>query len=183
MLIGLSGFIGSGKSTVEQVMRDQGFLSYVLADPIKQIGLILGFTHQELYGTQADKLALNKFWQVSGRTFAQKFGTEIMRQALPEHIPEMDNIWIKLFAKYYYDHSNDNIVVPDVRFPDELEAIKSLGGKIIYIERETEWANTAQMSHASEQYNLKDHADHTIQNNGTLDDLHEKVMAILYEWD
>jgi hypothetical protein len=93
----------------------------------------------------------------------------------------------------------DNIVISDVRFPNEIKAIHSAGGKVIRVKRgpEPEWYDAA-ISVNSGEYgntswalsrqkleNLKIHAsetawvggkiDITISNDGTIDDLYEAI--------
>ena len=84
MIIGISGEIGCGKTTVCKYLKNEHqFIEYNFANPLKQIGTILGFSDKELYGTQQDKLLINPLWGVSGREFMQKFGTEVVRDTLP----------------------------------------------------------------------------------------------------
>ena len=131
MLIGLCGRIGSGKSHVSGILKTYNFKELSFAEPLKQIGEILGFTYNELYINKND---INNTWNISGRTFLQKFGTDIMRDSLVKTIPSMDNVWIKLLNNKLIKHKNEKIVISDVRFQDEYDLIKSHGGIIIQME-------------------------------------------------
>jgi hypothetical protein len=174
MLIGLTGRIGSGKSTVAGcLVAEHGFSELTFAGPLKEIGVVFGFTHDEMYGTQEQKATPNPYWGVSGREFLQKFGTEIGRQTLPTLIPEMSDVWIKLLESKLNKH--ESIVVSDVRFPNEAEIIKKHGGLIVNIsrfEREgTQTSETPMPTHSSESSSQCITPDYTIINNGTLDEL------------
>lgn len=99
-VIGFAGAIGSGKSTASSILVEHGFTEYSFAKPLKEIAKILGFEHYEVYGTQQEKEASSKEWGISGRKFLQIFGTEICRETLPSHFPEMKQVWIRLFEKF-----------------------------------------------------------------------------------
>lgn len=180
-LICVVGNIGAGKSTLSNMLKNRGYEEIMFAGPVKEIGLILGFENKELYGSQEDKLKINDFWGVSGREFMQKFATDVMRNELPKHINmNMDNktIWVRLCEKKIIDmlKNNKKIIVSDGRFFDEIDMIKNLGGKIIKIVRN----NSYQQNHESEKYISNLDADIIIDNNGTLDDLHQKINKIIF---
>lgn len=176
-LICIIGNIGCGKSTLANILKEKyGYEELTFAGPVKEIGLILGFDHQNLYGTQEEKLQINKFWGVSGREFMQKFATDIMRNELTKHINmNMDGktIWVRLCEKNILQMLKENkkILISDGRFPDEIEMIKCHGGKIIKILRTTSY----QKEHESENYISQINADIIIDNNGTLHDLENNI--------
>ena len=179
-LVCIVGNIGVGKSTVADILKNQGYEEITFAGPVKEIGLILGFEKSELYGSQEDKLKINNFWGVSGREFMQKFATDVMRNELPKHINmNMDNktIWVRLCEKKIMDmlKNNKKIIVSDGRFFDEIYMIKKMGGKIIKIIRN----NSYQQNHESESYISKIDADIIIDNNGTLNELNEQINKII----
>lgn len=151
MIIGITGKIGSGKSTLADGLKKIGFNEYSFADPLKKIGEIFGFNSTQLYGTQSEKLEIHPVWKVSARYFLQKVGTELFREQLPIIASEMkieDSIWIELFKMKYYKDPR-NYVISDVRFKDEAEAIRKLGGILIKTIRTTT-QNEAEKSHKSE---------------------------------
>jgi hypothetical protein len=134
MIIGVTGSISSGKTTITNVISENAdFKIYNMADPLKKIGEIFGFTKEQLYGTQEQKLEIHPYWGISARTFLQKMGTEIFRVRLKQDIPEMkieSTVWIELF-RLFYKNNPGNYVIGDVRFVDEANMIKQLGGVII----------------------------------------------------
>jgi ATPase subunit of ABC transporter with duplicated ATPase domains len=79
-LIMLTGKIGSGKTTAAQLLVDHaGYTEVTFAGPIKEFARSIGFTWEEVYGTQAQKETPNKHYGISGRQFLQKFGTDLCR--------------------------------------------------------------------------------------------------------
>ena len=174
IIIGIVGRIGSGKTTVSgHLCEKYAFKKYSIAEPLKKIGLILGFTEKELY---VDKTTVNADFGVTGREFLQKFGTEICRELLPTIIPGMESIWIRLLKKYFRGKSDKaRIIIDDVRFPDELEALKEFGAVIIELKRGEE--DTSENRHASE-FNIEG-ADHVIENNGCLLELFNAIDSIM----
>jgi hypothetical protein len=167
--IGITGKIGSGKSTAASILRDCAFTERTFAEPLKSCALAFGFSYSEIYGSQAEKSAVNTTWGISGREFLQKFGTEVCREQLPRIIPTMNNCWVKLATSNIVG----NIVWSDVRFPDEAAAIKELGGIIIEIVRPSNY----QMFHTSETQQIQ--SDMTIDNSGTIDDLRNNLHIVL----
>lgn len=132
MLVGITGKIGAGKSTLATQLVRRGFTEYSFSQPLKQIACVLGFDDNQVFGTQEQKMEVNETWGISGREFMQKFGTSVCREFLPAVIPQMRGIWIKCFERFFH-HNAGNVVVDDVRFVDEADAIKKLGGIIIRV--------------------------------------------------
>jgi len=172
VIIGICGRKGSGKTTLATYLcENHKFIEYTFAEPLKDIARIFGFTHQQLYGTQEDKLSIHPYLNVSAREFLQKFGTEICKQQLSLLFPNMPkNIWLYLMKQKLDANQlgkRDNIVIHDVRFQDEAELIRSYGGVIVRVHRnhlgpdETDETN----SHISETEQEKISCDYHIYNN------------------
>ena len=143
ILIGITGKIGAGKTISAKILEHaHNFQEYTMAGPLKSIALALGFTYKEVNGTQEEKLVKNKYWDISGREFLQKFGTDICRDILPNVINmNLNNrtLWCRVFENYYNENKNlfPYMVVSDCRFKDELDLIKELGGVTVKIVRVT----------------------------------------------
>ena len=103
------------------------------------------------------------------RELLQKLGTEAMRNGLHT------NVWVNaLFADY---SAQSNWIITDMRFPNELKAVKDKGGITIRIERDGS-TNQLENLHLSETA-LDDAAfDYVIYNNGTMEELIKKVREI-----
>jgi hypothetical protein len=119
------------------------------------------------------------------REFLQKLGTDAMRDGL--HI----NVWVNaLFADYretesifrgkvIEKHSLPNWVITDMRFPNEMEAVVKRGGITIRVTRPVEKSKNIARLHPSETSLDKADFDYTINNDGTLEELVQKVRTIL----
>ena len=137
----------------------------------------------------------SKVWNhMTVRTFLQRLGTEAMRDGLHT------NVWVNaLFADYKcpecnsvpgqvcFGHRNPNWIITDMRFPNEMEAVVAKGGITIRVVRSfnhkmgSKETGTLDLTplHPSETA-LDGHTMHyEIINDGTIDDLIEKVREIL----
>lgn len=109
MIIGLAGRAGSGKSTIAHYLVEKyGFIKYSFAEPLKQMLLKAGMcSYDELYGNKT----------ANSRWLMQKIGTEIFRKQVD---PEF---WIKKAHENLFELIGENIVIDDVRFPEEADWI------------------------------------------------------------
>ena len=192
MIIGLTGLKGSGKTTVAKYLElKYNFTEYALADPLKKIAAIFGFTEEELYGTQEDKARINPGLGISAREFLQKFGTEICRDRLPQVLPELklgqyNIIWIKLMEDFIRKNvvNNDkklNIVVSDIRFFDESLSLRNFDKSIIIeISRPHRSGRFDVFEMHSSEVSIKDIPyDYQVVNNDTIDNLYKKIDQII----
>lgn len=195
-LIGIIGNIGSGKSTVsEYLVNNYNYEEYSFASPIKNIAINMGFDYNQVYGSQINKLEINKYWGISGREFMQKIGTEFGRNIIHDILPNMNigksnSLWVKIFEIKYENHvktnNNKSVVVSDCRFENEIQSIRDRGGYIIKIVRDkaTPVANEKKIddkiyNHSSEMHISNLYYDSVINNNTTKDDLFESIDCIL----
>lgn len=101
------------------------------------------------------------------RKLLQLIGTEGGRDLIHE------NIWVNaLFSSYTKD---SKWIIPDTRFDNEAKAIKDRGGIIIKVERDVNITD----NHASEKGISDEYIDIVIDNNGSMEELIEKVKTIL----
>jgi len=122
-VIGLSGKSGTGKDYLfENFIRVNGFHRWALADHFKiaTIGRSLA-TYEEVFYTKPPSV----------RKSLQRMGTEEGREIYGE------DIWLNT-AKAWMQHLNinwniDKFCITDVRFPNEVEFVKNMGGKVIRI--------------------------------------------------
>jgi hypothetical protein len=175
-LIGLCGAARSGKSTVAGILKRVGYAEYAIADPLKRAcQAMFGFTDDQIHGDSKDKV--DDYWKVSPRYVLQRFGTEIVRVAFPRAMPDLQmpehNIHLSLAAKYL-GSATQPVVISDVRFRDEVEFVKERGGILVHLSRHI----GASPTHESEA-DMSAYCDYRIINDGTIDQLADKIMSIV----
>jgi len=185
MLIGVVGLIGSGKDTVSKRLEQKhGFRRDSFAKSLKDaVSAMFNWDREMLEGNgddsrqwreQPDKFWSKKFGKtVTPRWVLQHFGTEVMRQHMH------DAIWIDSCLSRY---DGQPTVISDTRFQNELKTIKEHGGEIILVKR-GELPTREQMqergAHKSEWDWMGWGFDHVIDNDGTKQELFEKVDNLI----
>ena len=182
-IIGICGKKQSGKSSVSRYLVYQGYYERPFAAPLKSAVMeMFQMTKDQVDGDS--KEMIDKYWKVSPRYVMQKFGTEMMRETLVSCMPDLswvkDDFWIRSMEKWYIDFHKRKpdigIAIPDIRYINESNWVKKNGGEIWKIERPG-LAN--EDSHKSENQNIK--YDKLIVNDGTLEELDDKIMKAMNE--
>lgn len=141
MLIGITGKKRAGKDVcAAHLEKYYGFIHYKFASAIKtSVGSIFLWDDEWINGEF--KETIDPRWGISPREAQQAIGTELFRERLPEIFPKFNkcignNIWVQRF-KYFYEGlpKTANVVVSDIRFLNEAESIKALGGIIVRVDR------------------------------------------------
>jgi hypothetical protein len=166
-VIGFTGKMGCGKSTAAKMLQGFGFTRVRFAGPLKDMMACLGLTQDEIEG-HLKEAPCELLGGKTPRFAMQTIGTEWGRETISR------NLWIKAWRRRV-DALKEYIpvVVDDVRFPNEAEAIKSAGGSIVRIVRGNLHVSS---SHPSELMTFD--ADATITNNGTERDLQEVIRRL-----
>ncbi len=200
MIIGVLGFINSGKGTVGDILESNFlFEKESFAKPVKDaVSAIFGWDRSQLEGdTKESRLwreLEDSFWKeripgMSPRKALQLMGTEAGRNIFHP------DLWLYSLEKRLNPHVN--YVVTDVRFPNEMEFIKKLGGTLIRVKRgeNPNWYHTAVNTnmyykgvqtmpdypdiHYSEWASVGYPVHYTIENDSTLENLYENVRVII----
>ncbi len=165
MLVGFTGKARSGKDTAADFT---GLNKYSFATPLKDAcKAIFGWGDEHLNGDLKD--VVDPKYGVSPRQALQTLGTDWARNTVNE------DIWI-IRAKEVLEHGE--VVVADVRFDNEAQLIRDLGG--IVIEVVGTFADTQVRKHSSESGVSLGLIDHTVVNDGTLEDLEAQIDAIMF---
>lgn len=140
-IIGICGLAGAGKDTVGDIIVDNlpNWEKMSFASHLKDVvSLLFGFDRKMLAGETPEDRAIreqpDKFWsEKMGKDFTPRYalqflGTNLLRNQLHQ------NIWVDCLERKILD-SDKNIVITDVRFPNEIEMIKRIGGEIWRVER------------------------------------------------
>lgn len=180
MVIGVSGKKRSGKDTVSEYMsRTFGFHQMAFANPIKEaLKHLFCLSDTQVHGDQ--KETPDPFWNVTPRELMQKFGTDIMRNHASSLIPEIGPHFWTTRLKYEYETRFEPfgtpVVISDVRFPNECQLIKNMGGFIIYVHRPSLHSTD---THSSETSVSQQDADFIIENNQDLSHLYREVDQLM----
>lgn len=208
MILGVTGFIGSGKDTVaDYLCTFHGFKRVSFAASLKDaVAAVFGWDRELLEGStktsrewreQQDDWWTNRLgMSITPRWVLQYWGTDVLRNHFHT------DIWVAS-VENKLRQSKDNIVITDCRFANEVTAIKNVGGTTMRISRglKPEWYDAAvsfnkgewgNMSwsiskgkldklnvHASEYSSVGLDYDFYIDNDGSIDDLHQKIKSIV----
>jgi DNA primase len=136
-IISFAGRKQSGKTTCSEFVSKQ-FVGdvkvYNFADPLKKDICIniLGLTYDQCYGTDEQKNELvNCVWnnqQLTAREVMQFIGTDIFRTM-------QQGVWTNATINKILKEKPDMAIVADCRFPNEVQAIKNVGGIVIKLTR------------------------------------------------
>jgi hypothetical protein len=202
MIIGICGFIGSGKDTVaDYLVNFHEFRRESFASTLKDaVAAVFGWDRTMLEGrTKAAREwreQVDPWWAarldmptLTPRWVLQFWGTEVCRRSFH------DDIWIASLENKLRN-SKDNVVISDCRFPNEIKSIKDAGGIIVWVKRGElpEWYNIAveanqgsnvaandlkmKKIHASETAWVGTEFDFEINNDGTIEELFSRVKSL-----
>lgn len=120
---------------------------YHFADCLKQMCVeLFDLKPQQVYGTDDDKNTMTQYGKTA-REFLQYLGTDVMRSI-------KDTVWVDYTIKKIVEERSGTAIIPDVRFPNEVDAIHSAGGIVIRLTR-----NPYNSNHRCEQALSKDNFD------------------------
>ena len=128
---------------------------------------VFSLTGAQLWGDQ--KTEVDTYWNMTPRAILQLAGTEAMRGTFG------GDIWAKTLERRALDDPLAWVIVCDVRFPEEVQCIKRLGGILIRIDRPQ--PATDEDAHRSETA-LANYTgwDYIFDNTGSIEEL--KTMAV-----
>ena len=211
MIVGFVGLIGAGKDTAaDYLVNFHGFRRDSFANTLKDaVSAVFGWDRVLLEGRTkearewreqvdpwwADRLKMPK---LTPRLMLQLWGTEVCRVGFH------DDIWIASLENKLRK-TKDDIVISDVRFPNEIKAIHNAGGLVIRVKRgeDPEWFDAAISMNRGEHGNmtwaiskhkinsLRIHAsetswvggniDHIISNDSTIDELFAQIKSMVID--
>jgi hypothetical protein len=203
MIIGICGFIGSGKDTVaDYLVNFHEFRRESFANTLKDaVAAVFGWDRILLEGRTKEarewREQVDPWWAerlamptLTPRWILQYWGTEVCRKAFH------DDIWIASLENKIRN-SKDNVVISDCRFPNEISSIRSAGGTIVWVQRGAlpDWYDIAVAANQGHNYAVQDlkmrkiHASETawvgtdfdviVDNNSSIDDLYNQAKLIV----
>jgi hypothetical protein len=203
MIIGVCGFIGSGKDTIaDYLVNFHEFRRESFANTLKDaVASVFGWDRTMLEGRTKEarewREQVDPWWAnrlsmptLTPRWVLQYWGTEVCRKSFH------DDIWIASLENKLRN-SKDHVVISDCRFPNEIKSIKDAGGTIIWVKRGNlpEWYDLAVRAnsndsiaraelvskgiHASETAWVGTEFDAVIDNNGSIEDLFKQAESLI----
>lgn len=205
MIIGITGLIGSGKDTVASIIQEYKpeYRRMSFASRLKDMTAALyhwdrqmleGLTKEdrELREQKDGHLSLLLNQDITPRNQLQKLGA-----GLKELVAQ--NLWAMLVKDEIIREGYKNVLITDVRYPDELDMIRSLGGIILEVRRgelpnwwylavrknigfelaEEEEAILNKIHSSERSWVFINNPDHIIDNSGTLEDLRLTIKELV----
>ena len=154
------------------------FIKLAFGDPLKKaIQSIFSFEDEQLWGNR--KEIIDEFWNVSPRDVMQFVGTECFRKTFGEKYNHIGNkIWIMVMKKNIdklLASGVRKIIISDLRFQNEEQFIRKLGGIVIRVNRNIPYDHD---DHISENMIDKLRVDHIVQNDN-IHQLYEDIDRIM----
>lgn len=192
MIITICGLKGSGKDTISNYfVKKYGFIKLHFGGVLKDVcSIIFNWPRYLLEGDTVESREFreteDKWWskklgfKITPRIALQKIGTDVLRNHFN------NDIWSLIIEKKINDLSSKgkNIIIADCRFQNEIKMLRSYGAKIIAVYRNLpEWFEPYKKGkilipesiHKSEYDWIKSDFDYEINNQGSLEDLHDKI--------
>lgn len=179
IIIGLTGKARSGKDSAANALIQQGYIKMAFADPLKRA--VAALTGEVLNAYHSDELkeAVTPALGVTRRKGLQDLGTAIRSVFGSETFVRLLQYGIlrgNPGHRYY--------VVSDVRYPNEAQALRDMGGTIIQISRPDHAGLTGlEALHSSEAGLPPELIDDTVVNDGSLEDLYRQVTRLTVSWE
>lgn len=174
MLIGIGGRMGAGKDTAAEILgRERGFIHASFANELRLevSAAIAAGKLAEGCPVSLEELETEDPWvkptPPNMRKLLQWHGTDYRRAQNPYH-------WVH--ALIYRISPTFDTVISDVRFPNEADVIRELGGQVWRITGRGA-VNDGIPGHPSEELGFT--ADLEIVNDGSIEDLREKIIQCL----
>lgn len=185
LLIGLTGRTGSneiagcGKDTVADIIcKYLSIKSYGFADPIYDMvkaGFGIDGKSKE-WQDRAKKSApiewLSAEKDTSLRCLLETLGTEWGRNMI------CSDLWTRIAEKRYYE-SEAGLIIRDVRFENEVDWLDRLGGVLVHIIRPNHFNVEANPNHPSNIPLGIRNCDKVIMNDGSLEELRDRVLKFI----
>lgn len=178
-IIGISGKIGHGKDVIASyLVGHHGFQIIRMSDEIKEeilarlprtLAAIASFTHPALNTPEGLRKLVYDIKPYGVRELLQEYGTEVRRA-------DSFDYWVQKWEARIRHWKGSRVVVPDIRYENEVLAIWNMGGAVWRVERPGAPSN----DHVSE--TSLDHFTRwnaRIENNGTVEELEYKALTAL----
>jgi len=205
-VIGLLGFIGSGKGTAaEYLVKEHNYTQDSFASSLKDAcSVVFDWPRELLEGDTLESREwrdeVDVWWQgqlgidqFTPRLCLQLFGTDAIRNHFHQ------DMWFLTVKNRIQKNPDLDIVISDVRFPNEIQMIRDLGGTLAQVVRGKDpvWYDVAVSANRGDEFALiemqdchsdvhfsewawaGEQLDVILDNNGKLDDLYKNINNML----
>lgn len=171
IIFAFCGAKGHGKDTAAEVLLSKyGFNRVSFADGLRKT-VCTALREPEEYFTDPDKKEeIDPRTGKSRRYWLQWIGTQGFRAL-------WENVWVSWWSKEIEDKAYPRVVVTDVRFPNELAAVRAFPNSVVIRVRNHRKAIGGD-NHASEAHFMDFDVDFDLENNGSIESLQNSVEAI-----
>lgn len=176
LILGLAGHAGAGKDAAAAALVAEGWVRVAFADKLKQVAYALNplvFFRGEIQRLQT--VVDTYGWEVAKqepdvRALLQRLGTDAARTHLGA------DVWVD--AAFNDLPPDVNVVITDVRFPNEVEQVRKAGGSVALVSRPGVGPVNGHVSESALSHLAP---DWDVINEGTVEDLHEDMKQLAAE--
>lgn len=201
MFVGVVGFIGSGKGAVGDILSKFDFGKISFASHLKDVtSVMFGWDRKLLEGDTVEsrefREKIDPFWSKKlNREFTPRLALQLMGTEVGRNVFGAD-LWIHALENKI--DKDENYVITDVRFQNEIDWIRNQKGILIEIRRGELplWYKVAALANDGCDHSLRvmrdigihesewkwigrQNVDHVIRNDGSLDDLEQSIISCL----
>ena len=172
-LIGITGRARSGKDTAARLLKERhGYAPAAFAEPLKKMAAILCDEPEALFHDDSAKESMAPLHGKPRRQILQLLGTECVKPFFG------DGVWVRhMFRRINSGQLGTKVVITDVRFDHEADAILEAGGFILRLHRLGGLTGEA-AAHVSEAGIDSNKVDFTVFNNGSIGELADELDKI-----
>jgi len=201
MFVGVVGFIGSGKGAVGDILSKLNFEKISFASHLKDVtSVMFGWDRKLLEGDTVESRKFREdvdpFWSKKlNREFTPRLALQLMGTEVGRNVFGAD-LWIHALENKI--NKDENYVITDVRFQNEIDWIRNQKGILIEIRRGELplWYKVADLANTGCEHSLgvmknigihesewkwigRQNVDHVVRNDGSLDDLEQNIILCL----
>lgn len=176
-LVGIAGGLNSGKGVAAEIFKGSGYLERNFADPLKRmVRDLFNVPTKVLWGTSENRTPEVRAMLQELGDYARRYRPEIWVDKMEESLAAFAESGLNGYH---------GVVIADIRFEKEVAFVHEMGGVVIRVVRpgSSDGIPVELSEHASET-ELKglpaETFDITIVNDGTLQDLREKVCRVVH---
>lgn len=178
ILIGFGHKRQRGKDTSARYLMREMFARNILveadafAGPLKEVcATVFGFSHEQL-NTAVEKEKVDPFWGFTPRWALQAVGTEAFRGTIDKEV------WVKSLERRYQSNKGSRVIT-DVRFPNEAQMVRRLGGYLVRCNRDVQYDPKCDDHPTEVSLDSWEDWDFEIDNNGSKDYLEQQIIDML----